>query len=103
MFRSSRVYVCTRLSRAIADSAWLSKQLENGSSRPRAIEAANRGKHAYPGSGLQIAEISLEGETSLYHLGKNSEQHSWIAPARQKMHCIHLLVIIYIGCCVRRL
>ena len=60
-----------------ADSAWLSKQLKNGSSRPRAFEAADRGKHAYPHSGLQIAE------TPLYHLRKNSE-HSWIAPARQK-------------------
>ena len=41
------------LSRATADSAWLSKQLENGSSRPRAIEVADRGKHAYPDSGFQ--------------------------------------------------
>ena len=71
-----RVYV--RLSRATADSAWLSKQLENGSSRPRAFEAAERGKHAYPDSGheikliqdsgLRIAETTLEGGTSLYHL-----------------------------------
>ena len=36
-----------------ADSAWLSKQLENGSSRPRAFEAAERGKHAYPDNGHQ--------------------------------------------------
>ena len=36
-----------------ADSAWLSKQLENRFSRPRSFEAADRGKHAYPDSGLQ--------------------------------------------------
>ena len=41
------------LSRATANGAWLSKQLENGSSSPRAIEAADRGKHVYPDSGLQ--------------------------------------------------
>ena len=50
---SSVYIIATRLSRATADSPWLSKQLENGSSRPRAIEAADRGKHAYPDSGLQ--------------------------------------------------
>ena len=43
----------TRLSRATADNAWLSKQLENESSRPRAFETDDRGKHAYPDSGLQ--------------------------------------------------
>ena len=63
---------------ATADSAWLSTQLENGSSRPRAFEAAERGKHAYPDSGLKIkliqdsglriAESTLEGGTSPYHL-----------------------------------
>ena len=67
-----------RLSRATADSAWLSKQLENGSSRRRAFEATERGKHAYPDSGhqikliqdsgLRIAETTLEGGTSPYHL-----------------------------------
>ena len=45
----------TRLSRAITDSAWLSKQLNNGSSRPRTVEAADRGNHAYPNNGLQMA------------------------------------------------
>ena len=39
-------------------------------------------------SGIQIAETLLEGGTSL------SAQHSWIALARQKMHCIHLLVCV---------
>ena len=56
------VYVCTRLLRATADSAWLSKQLKNGSSWPRTSEAADRGKHAYPESGLQIAENRLGEE-----------------------------------------
>ena len=42
----------TRLSRATADNAWLSKRLENEYSRPRAFEADVRGKHAYPDSGL---------------------------------------------------
>ena len=44
-------------------SAWLSKLLKNGSSRPRASEAAGRGKHAYPDGELQIAEN--EGGASL--------------------------------------
>ena len=68
VFRSSRVYVCTRLLRATADSAWLSKQLENGSSRPRAIEAASEvstliqtvGFKLIQDSVLQIAETPLE-------------------------------------------
>ena len=47
------------------DSAWLSKQLKNGSSRPRASEAADRSKHAYPDGELQIAENLLEGGASL--------------------------------------
>ena len=47
------------------DSAWLSKQLKNRSSRPRASEAADRGKHAFPDGELQIAENPLEGEASL--------------------------------------
>ena len=54
--------MCTRFSR---DSAWLSKQLKNGSNCPRASEASERGKHAYPDSGLQIAENPLEGGASL--------------------------------------
>ena len=54
VFRLFCVHVCnTRLSRATADNAWLSKQLENESSRPRPFEADDRGKHAYPDSGLQ--------------------------------------------------
>ena len=48
-----------RLSR---ESTWLSKQLNNG---PRASEAADRGKHAYPDGELQIAENLLEGGASL--------------------------------------
>ena len=36
--------------------------LKNGSSWPRISEAANRGKHAYPESGLQVAENSLGEE-----------------------------------------
>ena len=51
-----------RLSR---DSAWLSKQLKSGSSRPRASEAADRGKHAYPDGEPQIAENPQEGGASL--------------------------------------
>ena len=44
----------------------LSKQLKNGSSRPRASEAADKGKHAYPDGELQIvAENLLEGGASL--------------------------------------
>ena len=43
----------------------VSKQLNNGSSRPRASEAAERGKHAYPDGELQIAENPLEGGASL--------------------------------------
>ena len=48
----------------------LSKQLENGSSRPRAFEVAERGKliKLIQDSGLRIAETTLEGGTSLYHL-----------------------------------
>ena len=52
----------TRLSR---DGAWLPKQLKDGSSRPRASEAADRGKNAYPDGVLQIAENPLEGVASL--------------------------------------
>ena len=36
-----------------------------GSSRPRASEAAYRGKHAYPDSELKIAENLLDGGASL--------------------------------------
>ena len=50
-----------RLSHATADSAWLSKQLENGSSCPRAFEAADRGKHAYPDSGHQAYPRQCRG------------------------------------------
>ena len=61
------------LSHAKADSAWLLKQLENGSSRHRAFEA-DRGKHAYLHSGLQAGlqayprqwASNREGGTSLY-------------------------------------
>ena len=65
---------CVRmLSHAKADSAWLLKQLENGSSRHRAFEA-DRGKHAYLHSGLQAGlqayprqwASNREGGTSLY-------------------------------------
>ena len=54
-----RVCVCVRISRSTADSAWLSKQrLENGCSRPRAFEAAERGKHTYPESGIKLIQES---------------------------------------------
>ena len=65
---------CVRmLSHATADSAWLLKQLENGSSRHLAFEA-DRGKHAYLHSGLQDGlqayprqwASNREGGTSLY-------------------------------------
>ena len=49
----------------IRESACLSKQLKNGSSRPRASEAADRGKHAYPDGELQIAENPLKAGASL--------------------------------------
>ena len=51
--------------RLFRDSACLSKQLKNGSNRPQASEAADRGKHAYPDGELQIAENPLEGGASL--------------------------------------
>ena len=54
-------YVCTRLLCATAYSAWLSKQIKNGSSWPRTSKAADGGKHAYPESELQIAENPLGG------------------------------------------
>ena len=38
--------------------------LKNGSSWPRTSEAADGGKHAYPESGLQIAENPLGGGAS---------------------------------------
>ena len=41
------------------------KRLKNESNRPRASEAADRGKHAYPDGELQIAENPLEGGASL--------------------------------------
>ena len=63
MFRSLSVNTC--LLHATADSAWLSKQLKNRSSCPRASKVADRGKHAYPDSELQIAENTLEGGASL--------------------------------------
>ena len=73
------------LSRATTDSAWLLKQLENGSSRPRAFEAAEKGKHAYPRQWAsnkrwreELHRIILRSQQT------NSAQHSWIAPARQK-------------------
>ena len=61
------------LSHATADSAWLLKQLENGSSRHGAFEA-DRDKHAYLHSGLQAGlqayprqwASNREGGTSLY-------------------------------------
>ena len=93
----SRVRV-VRLSRATADSAWLSKQLENGASRPRPFEAAERGKHAYPDSGHQAYPRQWASNSLNYAGGRNftvssqvlsrqnSAQHSWIAPARQKCH-----------------
>ena len=52
VFRPSSCACVRMLSHATADSAWLFKQLENGSSRHRAFEA-DRGKHAYLHSGLQ--------------------------------------------------
>ena len=45
-------------------TCWLSKQLKDGSNWPRTSEAADGGKHAYPKSGLQIAENPLEGGIS---------------------------------------
>ena len=51
--------------RLFRDSACLSKQFKNGSNCPRASEAADRGKHAYPDGELQIAENPLEGGASL--------------------------------------
>ena len=50
---------CTFLIRPSRDSAWLSKQLKNGSSRPRASEAADRGKHAYPDGELQKKGVTV--------------------------------------------
>ena len=49
---------------ATAYSAWLSKQIKNGSSWPRTSKATDGGKHAYPESGLQIAENPLGGGAS---------------------------------------
>ena len=46
---------------------------------PQAFKAADRGKHAYPDSGLQVyprqrASNLLEGGTSLYHLRFSGEK-----------------------------
>ena len=80
VFKSGAAYIVSNSTRTCAnqctfviryytllsrDSAWLSKQLKNGSSRPRASEAADRGKNAYPDGELQIAETPLEGGASL--------------------------------------
>ena len=56
---------CTFAIRLSRDSTWLSKQLKNGSSLPRASEATDRGKHAYRDGELQIAENQLKGGASL--------------------------------------
>ena len=66
VFNSTRACAnrCTFVISLSSDSTWLSKQLKNGSNRPRA-EAADRGKHACPDGELQIAENSLEGGASL--------------------------------------
>ena len=59
------MYICMYTSFACySESAWLSKQLKNGSSWPRTSEAADGGKHAYPESGLEIAENPLRGGAS---------------------------------------
>ena len=95
------VYVCTRLLRATADDAWLSKQLKNGSSWPRTSEAADGGKHAYPESGLQISENVLEGGASrdLQAAETRLAAHIKVLTLTQlarsrspKMPCIRLLV-----------
>ena len=52
---------CIFVIRLSRNSTWLLKELKNGSSRPRASEGADRGKHTYPDGELQIAEIPLEG------------------------------------------
>ena len=64
VFNSTRA-CANRCTFVIRDSACLSKQLKNGSSRPRASEAADRGKHSYPDGELKIAENPLKGGASL--------------------------------------
>ena len=62
---SNSMRACANQCTFARDRAWLSKKLKNWSSRPRASEAADRGKHAYPDGELQIAENPLEGGASL--------------------------------------
>ena len=80
------VYVCkTRLSRATADNAWLSKQLENESSQPRAFEADDRGKHAYPDSGHQAYPRQWASNSLNYAGGRNFTVSSQVL-SRQIVH-----------------
>ena len=83
------MYVCTHLLRATADNAWLSKQLKNGSSWPQTSEAADGGKHAYPESGLQIAENPLEGGASRDLLAAET----WLAA-----HVLKVLTLPQLAC-----
>ena len=86
--RTLHVCVYVRLSHATADSAWLSKQLENRSSRPRAFEAAEKGKHAYPDSGHQIKFIQDSGlQIAETTLGRNFTVSSQVL-SRQIVHNI---------------
>ena len=70
MYTAALLLTSIEAEEAVARTGWLSKQLKNGSSHPRASKVADRGKHAYPDSGLQayiqesglqVAETLLEG------------------------------------------
>ena len=80
------MYICnTHLSRATADNAWLSKQLENESSRPRTFEADDRGKHAYPDSGHQAYPRQWASNVLNYAGGRNFTVSSQVL-SRQIVH-----------------